>query len=760
MPRWSRAFAVPLLLAASACAPGGDGPVRAPDDLPWGDRPADRLAFAAREAIDRGEPRAALARLDEALALDPRHVDARRLRQDVLRERGRRGLLTVEAERAVASAPDDAIAHYLRGRIVEVPADKLACFERAVELAPQSVWPWLGLAHTLRAADPARSLAIYERLFAVTRGHPLVAAAYAGALRDTKQFDRAARVYEAMRADDRARGAAELGLAQLALQRNDEDSAWRRLVAGLRLRPFDPTAQALANQWLDAGASDGQAAELLDLVREEPGRARVLAQGAGAPLLGALLRRSGRPLAMRALLEAADVDARDVDLRRLQRRNLLALGDVAAFLALARADVPRVVVAPEQNRVRSRWLALLDGPWHARDPLAAGAGDVCVRLLAALRDCGWLHEAELLADAALRAHPDHAAAIATLRDECGRQLAFEGELRRRLYDGYRRRDGADVAALLEGLRGASSRIFGRDVVGQPTVFRAPLVGEMLDPFAGGLAEHFDRYNRHLVLGRRAGAPVEGMLHTRWALQDLPDAKELALAARCSEVIVCDRDIRPLHGVWGGDIAGVALLNHFLVDFDSVRGWAGAVADKRRIAAEDGMSLLQDTLPVQPGLDPFDVDWRLEVASPVVDADLETALLDTVRHHERQHLVDWLYYLPIEDNVWRAFGLLFDFGFSPARIEAEMERRAELASLAVSPHTELVLAHIADYAAAGDVPSPHAKGFAALAADLAAALVEDGVPPELAAPAQWHRAPMASVRKAALRLLGTLPSSSR
>lgn len=760
MPRRSFAAALFLAFVAGACAPGGEGPRRTLRDLPWGDQPADRLAYAAREAVDRGEIRTAIARIDEALAADPRHVDARRLRQDVLRERGRRGLLTVDAARAVAEAPDDAIAHYLQGRIVDGAAEKRACFERAVELAPDSVWPWLGMAHTLRADDPERSLAIYARLYAVTRGHPLVGAAFGAALRDAKRYEAAAEVFTALTRDDRARGAAELGLAQLALARDADDEAWDRLLAALRQRPYDPAAQALAQRWLDAGLADAQAAELLDLVREEPRRIEALAKGPGAGLLATLLRRAGRPAAVRSLLEAAGVDARAVDLRRAQRRLLLALGDAPAFLALVRSDVPRAIVAPEPNRVRGRWLQLLDGPWHAQDPLAAGAGDVCVRLVAALRDVGWLHEAELLADAALRAHPGQAPAITALRLECGRQLAFEGELRRQLYDGYRRQDGGDVAALLARLRTASFRIFGRDVVGEPTVFRAPLVGEMVDPFAGALAEHFDRYNRHLVLGRRAGAPVEGMLYTRWALQDLPDAAELALSARCAEAIVFDRDIRPLHGVWGGDIAGVALLNHFLVDFDSLRGWAGSVADRRRIAREDGLALQKDPIPAEPGMDPFDAVWRLGLASPVADVDLEDALLDTVRHHERQHLVDWLYYLPVEDNLWRALGLLFDFALSPARIEAEMERRAELASLAVSPHTELVLAHIADYAAAGDVPSPHAKGFQALARDLAAALVADGVPAAVASPARWHEAPMPAVRKAALRLLGTLPSAGR
>ena len=149
-----------------------------------------------------------------------------------------------------------------------------------------------------------------------------------------------------------------------------------------------------------------------------------------------------------------------------------------------------------------------------------------------------------------------------------------------------------------------------------------------------------------------------------------------------------------------------------------------------------------------------------LAAPVADADLEVALLDTVRHHERQHLVDWLYYLPVEHNVWRALGLLFDFAWSPARIEAEMERRAELASLALSPHTELVLAHILEFAADGEAPSFHVRGFGALARELAVALVADGVPAAAAAPAFWHTVPVDAFRRAARRLLSGLPTSPR
>jgi tetratricopeptide (TPR) repeat protein len=766
-PRWCRidrrmplraTVACVLLFLAAGCAAGAGLPRRAPTDLPWGDRPADRLALAARAAADRGDVLPALAAIDEALALEPRHVDALRLRQDLLRERGRRGLLTVEAEKAVAARPGDADAHYLLGRIVEDPRRKRVCFERAAALAPDSVWPWLGLAHVLRSADRERAIAIYARLYELTDAHPLIAVNYASALRDARRFDAAVAVYERCRGDGRVRGMADLGRAQIELLRAAERDAFGHLLAAIRVRPFEPTAAALVVRWLRAGMADDDAAALLDLLRSDPAIAATMARAGGADAVAGLLQRGGRPQAVRRLLDDLGVDAADVELRRLQRRLLLALGDVPAFLAVMRADVPRAVVAAEPNLVRGRWLQALDGPWHGRDVLAEPG--LCVALVTALRDVGWLVEAELVADLALRAPGDAASALAALRDECGKQLAFEGELRRLVEDGYRSRDTAGLDDFLARVRAASHRVFGRDVVGAPRRFQAPLVGDLLDPFDGALAAHLDRYNRHLVLGRRSGGTVEAMLHTRLSLQDLPDVPELALAARCREVVVCDRDIAPLHGVWGGDIAGVALLNHFLVDFDSLRSWAGGLADKRATATADGRALLADPIPAEPGADPFDAPWRLLLASPVADADLATALLDTVRHHERQHLVDWLYYLPIEHNVWRALGLLFDFAWSPAAIEAEMERRAELASLALSPHTELVLAHILEFASAGDAPSPHVRGFGALARELTAALVAEGVAPADAAPARWAAAPMPAFRRAARRLLGQLPSAPR
>ncbi|MCA8966611.1 MAG: hypothetical protein KDC48_17150, partial [Planctomycetes bacterium] len=305
-------------------------------------------------------------------------------------------------------------------------------------------------------------------------------------------------------------------------------------------------------------------------------------------------------------------------------------------------------------------------------------------------------------------------------------------------------------------RELSQQVLRRDVVGEPEVFSAPLVGEMIDPFAGAFAEHLARYNRHFVLGRRSGGTAEGMLFVRLSLADLPDSEVLDLPGRCLEVVAIDRDVRALAGVLGGDLAGVALLNHFLIDYDAVVDWADGVQRRRRIAREDGMALVTDPLPEVPVPGALDAAWRLSVASPVPDEQLRQAVLDMIRVHERQHLCDSFHYLPIGDNLWRGLALLLQTGVSPVAVEGEMERRAELAALARSPHTELVLAHILDFYGSPPLDSPHHRGFSELVEQLRDRLLAAGVPPEATWPARWHELDMQLLRDAAAALLAELP----
>ena len=705
--------------------------------------------------VERGEPAAASAAVAALLADFPHHVDAHRLRQDLLRQRGRRGLLLSEARAAVASRPRDGHAHYLLARITADRDQKLAGFRRAAALAPGSVWPWLGLAHTLRASDLSRAVEIYERLFDASEQHPLVGVAYAAALREADRAAAAAKVYRELRRDARVPGVGDLGIAQVAMQRDERDVAWSALLDALRLRPYDPGVRGLVGAWFETRASSDQRRQIVDVLREKPGRMFAFGSGEGASVLAKLLVSEGHFVAARAVLQRRLADRASPMIQRAYRQVLLGLGDARAFVAFLGETIPRDVVDVEDNELRGRWLTLLDGPWTVGDPLANSDGTLA--LVDALLGVGMLREAELLCDAAALRFPARAEDIQRRQDEARRELAFEAGLRRLLYRGYRDGDTAPLGEVVERLRALSERVLGLDCVGEPTTFSAPLVGEMLDPFAGsGLCEHLARYNRHLVLGRRAGGTCEGLLVTRLSVRELPEVARQQLPGRCFEVIGVDRDVRALGGVLGSDLAGVALLNHYLVDYDAIVDWALGLIERRRVATEDDVALAADAVPGDVGMDPLDVSWRLTLQSPVADRAMTAAVLGTIRDHERRHLVDSFYYMPIEQNLARGAGLLWNFGLSPLVIEAEMERRAELAALALSPHTELVLAHIVDFYGSPPRRSPHHIGFTRLIQQLREELVVAGVPAEQAAPCQWHTLEMGAVRRAAMRLLRRLP----
>ncbi|MGK0304180.1 MAG: hypothetical protein ACI89X_005088, partial [Planctomycetota bacterium] len=672
-----------LLLVSCQAVDPGLPPARV-TGLPWGEQPEDRLSWSARQDVERGEPEDALVQLATILAEKPRHVDANRLRQDLLRGRGRRGRLLIEAKQRVHDWPDDGHAHYLLARILDDPGAKLAGFRRAALLAPGSMWPWLGLAHTLRSVDRARSLAIYERLFAAAEQHPLVAVAYASALRESKRWEEAATIYRSMRGDPRMPGVAALGLSQVALASDDRAISWSSLLEALRLRPFDPGVQALVHGWLQTTASPDQARQVVDVLREDGERLRVFGANGGSAVLADLLASQGQLQAARAVLARQLQERPTPALRRSFRQLLLSLGEVDAFLLQVVEHIPLHVVDVESNQVRGRWLRLLRGPWHQGASLATS--EQTADLLAALRDVGFLVEVELLAEVAMRRFPKQVALWTERQDEVRRELAFEAGLRRLLYQGYQKHDSSNLATVVGRLRELSQRVLGRDVVGAPPQFSMPMVGEMLDPFVGDLAMHLSRYNRHLVLGRRSGGTAEGLLVTRLSVAELPVVERQELHSRCYEVIGIDRNVKSLGGVVGSDLAGVALLNHFLIDHDAVVDWALGLRDRRRIAHQDREALQRDPVPADVGLAPLDAAWRLALGSDVADAGLDAAVLDMIRDHERRHLVDSSHFMPIESNLLRGAGLLFQFGLSPASIEAEMERRAELAALALSPHT--------------------------------------------------------------------------
>lgn len=726
------------------------------DDVPGVDDRRDPALREARTLFERGSEIEALAAAELVLLEAPDHVDALRLRQDILRQRGRIGLLLAETEERLRRAPGDALAHYLRGRLVSGTARKLQAFRRAADLAPRSFWGWLGVAFVLRTLDPQRAITIYTRLYELSGGHPTVAVALAAALRSVRRDADALRIYERLRATPEWRGIGELGMAETLLAGDERARAWAPLVKALELRPFDPGVRQLVQLAVASGLPEDRLQQLLDVLRRDPERLRAFCGDGGAPILASLFARVGEPFAARSVLEAfAAGEAGTAAVRRLKRQLLLSTGDVRGFLEEVVRAHPAFLLEDESNQVRGLWVTLLRGPWSSsHDPIARV--EDAAGLTEALLRVGLLEEADIVGTMALLRHKDADAAwrqrLSATRDEARREEVFERAVRHVVYQGYVDSGAArDLATTLADLRRISIDYLGSDVVGTPRTFWIPFVGSLVDPFAAGLGQHVARYNRHLVLGQRAGGTVEAMLLTRLSVRELDPGGPLPLAGACREVIGEDREIRPLSGVLGGDLAGVALLNHYIVDMDAVREWADGVRDRRAIAAADDFRLLRDPLPDDvDDLEPAGVDWRLAVVSPVQDSELDAAVLDMIRWHERAHLVDSFFYLPVESNLWRAIGLLMRNGFRPGAIEAELEGRAETAALALSPHTGLVLAHVAVFLAGEADSSPHAKGFRALAQRFLALARERGVATPEAS--RWHLIDAEQARKLGRELL--------
>ncbi len=731
-----------------------------------GSDPVDRSVDAARQMMQRGNHAEALAAIEDVLSTQPRNVDAHRVRQQLLQARGRTGLLAWEAEQRLRQHPGEAWAHYLAGRLCPDNESKLRAFRRALELDDSFFWGWFGLAFVKRSTDPELATAIYERLYRASKGHPLVALAHGALLRAGISTRKAVEVYAAL--EKQAPGLGASGVAQTHLVAGAASRAWPHVLTALRERPFDPVVRGLVRSYLSQGLADDRVQEFLDVLRQDPSAMAEFARDDIGLLAGLFYRVGEGHSALEVLLRGHG--SLSPGERQLLLTLLLNAGDVAGFLRELRQGFPSALLDDEANQVRGPWVTLLRGPWmHHGDPIDQPAR--ALELVHALVDVGLLEDAQRVSSIALvrfgsptngdggtaeQPTRDQAlAAIRNLRSEIRKEIAFEAGLRRLINRGYghfarSHEPQQDLTDFLEEVRKLSKHTLGRDVVGRPQVYQVPFVGRLVDSFGKGLGQHLARYNKHLVLGQRNSRPVEGLLLVRLGLTLVDPVAGIRLPANCREVIGERRELAPL---LQHDLAGIALLNHYVIDMDQVRTWAASLQEQRDIARADGM-LLRDRLPEKPDPNlPLDVEWRLNLMSPVEDSALEAAVLDLIRWHERGHMVDFGYFLPPTLHPWRSLALLFRNGLSAARVAGEFEARAEVVALARSNHTRLVLAHIAGFLAGDPGSSPHADGFRRLARRFAAELKKQHH--EDPGVSRWHELDPKIARAIGERLLAAL-----
>lgn len=105
----------------------------------------EHLVGMANQQMGRGQIDLAIATLTEALGLDPSNARARAhaLLAVCLRDRNRLTAAALEAQAALAAAPDDAFSHYAAGHVYEARREWQAAerhFQTAIELAPEADW--------------------------------------------------------------------------------------------------------------------------------------------------------------------------------------------------------------------------------------------------------------------------------------------------------------------------------------------------------------------------------------------------------------------------------------------------------------------------------------------------------------------------------------------------------------------------------------------------------------------------------------------
>jgi hypothetical protein len=93
------------------------------------------------------------------------------------------------------------------------------------------------------------------------------------------------------------------------------------------------------------------------------------------------------------------------------------------------------------------------------------------------------------------------------------------------------------------------------------------------------------------------------------------------------------------------------------------------------------------------------------------------LLRVCATHEEGHLCDRSRFLPLSKRWPRALALLANCGFSPQRVQEELEYRAQLTAIASAHDPRVPLAQVLDGVQGGFGATPHAAGYARLLADL-------------------------------------------
>ncbi|MFH0944677.1 MAG: hypothetical protein V2A76_05720, partial [Planctomycetota bacterium] len=242
------------------------------------------------------------------------------------------------------------------------------------------------------------------------------------------------------------------------------------------------------------------------------------------------------------------------------------------------------------------------------------------------------------------------------------------------------------------------------------------------------SRYFDSFGIFFMLGRRTLGVPEAYALTRIAhgyreIDHLPTYR-----------VVGEELLIPSAAEFaGGEIAGFAFETFIVLNADRVRD----AASQARLLFERTAGLDEDALGEEL-LVANEPEERLDMREPLslaaratlraygsflqdggVPEEYPGLLLDAVESHERAHIHDAMRFLPLLSDFGEKVSLLWSLRFSPTRVEAWLEERAQAVALAEARSSMAALTTIAAMLPNRFAAPPHSVAYH----DLARSMVE-------------------------------------
>lgn len=588
----------------------------------------------------------------------------------VIAEReGRRDAALEYVDRALARDPRNAIAHFLRGRLLYAAAriDEAAQeFEQAAEL------------------DPAMTDSL------------VYAASAAGAQgRLTRKWSALRSALERPRSET-----AIIAMGQLALEDNDP-SADLALEALEGLPRNDGTAAtALALAYEHRG----------DLARAESSARRALASGSYDRgiifvLRRTLVRRGDIAAAVDQWLEYLGMNVNDAarPLRRLREvasglPNDTVLRDWPIAARMNAAEALSAAGWHEEAYIVAR--PTTDDPTPAAADPATPPDDVLTRVHATTR--------------MIAAHRRVLRSLALLMREIDGTTGHALE--------------KDIDGFLDAVARVITEETGESVRPLEEILRFPFIGEMMSmegPPKGGINDYFARFNQVALAGRLESGRVGLLVMT--LVEDKKTVSVPGAAENLSTVLYRGADVvvRPEDELFR-EIGGRALYGCVYLDLDVLVPWRRQLMRRADVDLDAKRRLLEsDGLEARNEAERRSIDYPLDTEIALILRALEDhpalPLEENVRIHELGHVVDTERYVPFWSNFFANLALAAEGGFSGKGIMSVLEENAHLHALRYGPAPHLILAELVRSLPEGGEPGPHALGYRRLLTRFIAAL---------------------------------------